>query len=68
DFLAWLATKLGRPLPPSVREQPESLRKRGVTNKQVVNGKLKHELGYVFRYPTFREGYDAELVGDRSRR
>jgi hypothetical protein len=32
-----------------------------VTNKRVSNRKLKMELGYKFKYPTFREGYRAEL-------
>jgi hypothetical protein len=35
--------------------------KRGVTNKKVLNRKLKMELGYCFRYPTFRQGYTAEI-------
>jgi hypothetical protein len=32
-----------------------------VTNKQVSNRKLKMELGYEFKYPTFRQGYTAEI-------
>ena len=62
DFLAWLAAKLDRPLPLAVREEAEATSKRGVTNKRVANSKLKDELGYVFRYPTFREGYAGELA------
>ena len=63
DFFAWLATKLNRPLPPSAPEDEEVSRKRGVTNKRITNRKLKTELGYTFRYPTFREGYAEELPG-----
>jgi len=28
----------------------------------VSNRKLKMELGYRFKYPTFRQGYSAELL------
>lgn len=61
DFFAWLAAKLNRPLPPSAPEDVEISRKRGVTDKRISNRKLKAELGYVFRYPTYREGYGAEI-------
>jgi nucleoside-diphosphate-sugar epimerase len=61
DFFAWLATELNRPLPSSVPEDAEVARKRGVTNKRISNRKLKAELGYAFRYPTFRQGYAEEI-------
>jgi len=61
DFFAWLADKLNRPMPPNTPEDAETSRKRGVTNKRITNAKLKKELGYTFRYPTFREGYAAEI-------
>jgi nucleoside-diphosphate-sugar epimerase len=54
----WLSAKLGRELPPFVAQ---SLRERGTTNKRVSNRKLKDELGYRLKYPTFREGYAAEV-------
>jgi nucleoside-diphosphate-sugar epimerase len=60
-FFEWLAGRLGKSLPPSVPE-PADAQKRGVTNKQVSNQKLKTELGYQFKYPTFREGYGAEIL------
>ncbi len=60
-FFQWLAETLGRELPPSVPEVPGAARKRGVTNKRVSNRRLKLELGYRLRYPTFREGYAAEI-------
>jgi len=53
----WLAGCLGKPMPPSVPESPEPPRQRGATNKRVSNRKLKRELGYQFKYPTFREGF-----------
>ncbi len=61
DFFRWLAGSLGKELPPSVPELPGAARKRGVTNKKVSNCKLKRELGYPLKYPTFREGYAAEI-------
>jgi nucleoside-diphosphate-sugar epimerase len=57
EFLEWLARKLGQPLPASVPEDALAARKRGLTSKRVLNHKLKLELGYRFKYPTFREGY-----------
>ncbi|MEY4387098.1 MAG: hypothetical protein RLY20_2381 [Verrucomicrobiota bacterium] len=67
DFFAWLAAKLNSPLPSSVPEVADTLRKRGVTNKRISNSKLKAELEYTFRYPTFREGY-ADLLTARAPR
>lgn len=61
DFFAWLAAKLNRPMPPAAPEDAEASRKRGVTNKRLSNRKLKAELEYAFRYPTYREGYRAEI-------
>ncbi len=61
DFFAWLAGQLGKPMPPSVPADVEANRKRGVTNKRVSNQRLKQMLGYQFKYPTFRQGYAAEI-------
>jgi nucleoside-diphosphate-sugar epimerase len=61
-FFEWLGGTLDKPLPPSVTEDTEANRKRGVTNKKVSNRRLKMELGYQFKYPTFRQGYTAELI------
>lgn len=61
-FFEWLAGSLDKPLPPSAPEDAELNRKRGVTNKKVSNRRLKMELGYQFKYPTFRQGYTAELI------
>lgn len=58
DFFAWLSKKLNRPMPPYGASNPQ--RKRGVTNKRVSNRKLR-ALGYELKYPTFRDGYAAEL-------
>ncbi len=61
DFFSWLAASLGKPMPPSVAENIEATRKRGVTDKRISNRKLKAQLGYLFKYPTFREGYAAAI-------
>jgi nucleoside-diphosphate-sugar epimerase len=61
-FFQWLAQAVDKPLPPSAPENPDDQRKRGVTDKRVSNRKLKMELGHRFKYPTFRQGYSAELL------
>lgn len=60
-FFRWLAEELGKWPPPSVPEDPEAVRKRGLTHKKVSNRKLKMELGYQFKYSNFRLGFSAEL-------
>lgn len=65
-FFQWLAGVLGKALPPFGPEMSEAARKRGLTNKKVSNAKLRTELGYEFKYPTFREGYGAEVREIRS--
>jgi nucleoside-diphosphate-sugar epimerase len=54
----WLSTASGKDMPPFVEERTE--RKRGSTSKRVSNRRLKTELGYQFKYPTFREGFAAQ--------
>jgi len=61
-FFQWLAQAVDKPMPPVGPENLDDTRKRGVTNKRVSNRKLKMELGYRFKYPTFRQGYSAELL------
>src|SRR5450432_3300428 len=61
-FFQWLAQAVDKPLPPSVPENLDATRRRGTTNKRVSNRKLKMELGHQFKYPTFRQGYSAELL------
>ena len=59
-FFRFLAEALAQEMPPFAlpSSQPH---KRGVTNKKVSNRKLKMELGYTFKYPTFRQGCTAEI-------
>lgn len=61
-FFRWLSETLGKWMPPFASEEEDAKRKRGVTNKKVSNRKLKMELGYQFKYPTFRQGYTAEII------
>ncbi len=60
-LLEWLSARLSRPLPPS-NPDTSAPRKRGDTNKAVANQKLKAELGWRPKYPTFRQGYATELA------
>lgn len=60
DFFSWLATFLDKPLPPTTPANVELTRKRGLSNKKVLNQKLKAELRYQFKYPTFREGMSTD--------
>jgi nucleoside-diphosphate-sugar epimerase len=60
-FFRWLSETLGKNMPPFVREDQSAPRKRAVTHKKVSNRKLRMELGAPLRYPTFRQGYTAEI-------
>jgi nucleoside-diphosphate-sugar epimerase len=62
-LLRWFAARCPHH-PPSQASAEEvgSPRKRGrATSKRVSNRKLKSELGYHFKYATFREGYAEEI-------
>ena len=59
EFYRWLADRLGKPLPPAA--PVPATRKRAVTNKRVANARLLELLPGPMIYPTFREGYEAEL-------
>jgi len=54
----WLSESLARDMPPFVRQ---SIEEQGRGSKRVSNRKLKMELGYQFKYPTFRQGCTAEI-------
>lgn len=61
DLFAWLARACNRPMPPPAPGAASGERRRGLTSKRVSNARLRAELGWVLRYPTFREGFAAEL-------
>jgi nucleoside-diphosphate-sugar epimerase len=62
EFFDWLEKELRQNFrPPRVPESTLAGRKRGLTNKRVANEKLRREIGYSFKFPTFREGYRGEI-------
>ena len=61
-FFRWLSETLGKWMPPFATEEENAQRKRGLTNKKISNRKLKMELGVALKYPTFRQGYTAEIT------
>jgi nucleoside-diphosphate-sugar epimerase len=61
-FFRWLSETLGKWMPPFATEVENTARKRGLTNKKISNRKLKMELGVALKYPTFRQGYTAEIT------
>ena len=61
-FFRWLSETLGKWMPPFATEEESAGRKRGLTQKKVSNRKLKMELGAALKYPTFRQGYTAEIT------
>jgi nucleoside-diphosphate-sugar epimerase len=60
-FFRWLSETLGKNMPPFSEDAPGSPRKRVPTHKKVSNRRLRMELGCALRYPTFRQGYTAEI-------
>lgn len=63
EMFEWLSDRLQRPFPAIV---PAGTRRRAVTNKRIDNRKLRQETGWLPKYPTFREGYEALLRTIRS--
>lgn len=62
EFFSWLSQRLGRPLPARTSSEPQVVRTRGNSNKRVSNRKLRTELGYPLKFPTFRDGYEPEIT------
>jgi nucleoside-diphosphate-sugar epimerase len=62
-LFGWLAKRLNRQMP--TQEPPATIAnsRRTATNKSVSSRKLRQRLRYQFNYPTFREGFEAELTG-----
>jgi len=61
DLLRWLSGRRGRAASREKSAGGGGASLRGTSHKRVSNRKLKEELGYRFEFPTFREGYQAEL-------
>jgi nucleoside-diphosphate-sugar epimerase len=62
DFFEWMSQQTGKPSPPIGYAQVATTKRRA-TNKQISNHKIKSELGFDFRFPSFREGY-ADVVAE----
>jgi nucleoside-diphosphate-sugar epimerase len=60
-FFRWLSETLGKGMPPFGDDGAVAGRKRALTHKKVSNRRLRMELGCPLRYPTFRQGYTAEI-------
>jgi len=60
EVFRWLATRLGTP-PPRWESRVGLSTTRSQSNKRCRNSRL-HQSGYAFRYPSFREGYEAILA------
>lgn len=60
-YFQWLSQVLGKWLPPTDAGESSGGSPRA-QNKRVSNRKLKTELGYAFKYPTFRDGLTAEIA------
>jgi len=61
DIYRWLATRLGA-APPAVREGGDDPPRRGRSNKRCRSDRLSAS-GYVFRRPTYRDGFEALIGG-----
>jgi nucleoside-diphosphate-sugar epimerase len=61
EVLHWLAERLGAP-PPRVESRASTAGRKSRSNKRCRNVRLLQS-GYSFRYPTFRQGYEAILTG-----
>jgi nucleoside-diphosphate-sugar epimerase len=61
EIFAWLTERLGRCAGSGHPVGTLPRRRRGAGDKRVSNARLKAELGWQPRYPTYREGYEAEL-------
>ena len=70
EFHEWLGRRLVVPMPPSVPvpgsgpEASESRPARRRTNKRVVARRVRDELGWTPRYPSFREGYESLFAAE----
>lgn len=60
EILEWIAARLGVPPPPVGEDSAQVLQRGG--NKRLSSARLRAE-GFGFRYPTYREGFEAILAG-----
>jgi nucleoside-diphosphate-sugar epimerase len=66
DVVAYAARLLGRDPPPNIPFEAAALTPMAQSffaeSKRVSNRLVKDELGYRFRYPTYREGLESLLA------
>jgi nucleoside-diphosphate-sugar epimerase len=60
EVVQWLALRLGRPVP-RFSGKPVPGRRVSMPSRIISNARLKAELGWAPRFPTFREGYNQIL-------
>jgi nucleoside-diphosphate-sugar epimerase/uncharacterized cupin superfamily protein len=56
EYADWLVARLGCAPPPSLPSLEPGRPRRAVRNRRISNARLKRELSYTFRYPTYLEG------------
>ncbi len=56
EYADWLVRRMGVAPPISVQSLAPSAPRRAVRNRQISNARLKRELEYAFRYPSYVEG------------
>ena len=57
DSMTWLANQTGCPPPTPITSDSDINQNKRCSSQRLIS------LGYQFKYPTFREGYTAELAG-----
>jgi tryptophan 2,3-dioxygenase len=56
EYADWLVARMGVAPPRSVASLAPAAPRRAVRNRQISNARLKRELEYAFRYPSYVEG------------
>lgn len=62
DLFRWLSETLHRPMPQPGGDETSAGGKRRPGSKRVSNARLKSELKYQLKFPTFREGFQSLLA------
>ncbi len=60
-FYTWLSETLGKWVPPFGPTETDPARARGLADRRISNRRLTMELGCRLKYPSFRQGYTAEI-------
>ncbi|MEM8943717.1 MAG: NAD-dependent epimerase/dehydratase family protein [Planctomycetota bacterium] len=65
DYYREVARRIGAAPPQFAEPNPSSpAAARAASDKRISNAKLRNEIGYEFRYPSYREGLAAILAAD----